>query len=376
MSTRQLQERSDGSQTPLRVSQVGTTGRDVWNQAVASLPTGHILQSYEWGELKAQVGWRPLRLLIESQGLAKGAALVLRRRLPLPGLSIMYVPKGPCFLPGETEPLRVLLRHLKALAREQGALFIKVDPDLTSEDIWSISVLEEEGFRPSQEQIQLRNTLIVDLRPSEQDLMARMNQSTRRNISLAVRHGVEVVQGETADIPLFYDLYKETARRDGFILRSYEYYDHLWRLFLERGMARAFLARWREQVLAGCLVLIFGGKAWYMLGASRSQMREVRPNHLLQWEAMRWAKSNGAESYDMWGLPDVLEPGQPMWGLYQFKRGFGGEVRRWIGAYDYVARPKWRALWDRVLPLYLRLRGGAPASPGVEGAAPGDPPGS
>lgn len=343
-----------------------------WNQAVANAPTGHILQSYQWGELKERMGWRSYHLLRESRGGALGAALVLRRRLPLRGLSIMYVPKGPCFDPEDGETLRALLRALKDLAHAEGALFLKVDPDLTAEHSQALAILAEEGFQPSREQVQLRNTMIVDLRPSEKELVGHMNQSTRRNISLAQRNGVEVAQGGMEDLPLFYNLYRETAQRDGFILRSRGYYQHLWRIFLEGSMARAFFARWQGQVLAGCLVLHLGRKAWYLLGASSSQMRELRPNQLLQWEAMRWAKSVGAESYDMWGLPDVLEPGQPMWGLYQFKKGFGGELRQWIGAYDYVARPRWHRLWLQAFPLYLRLQGGLASPLGGEGAAAGE----
>lgn len=352
--------------------EVGPEETEGWNRAVASLSTGHILQSFEWGELKESLGWRPYRLLRESQGKALGATLALTRRLPLPGLSIIYVPKGPCFHPEDEETLRALLRALKGLAHAEGALFLKIDPDLTADHAQALTILAQEGFQPSPEQVQLRNTMVVDLRLSEEELLSRMNQSTRRNISLAQRNGVEVVEGGEENLPLFYDLYRETAQRDGFILRSYGYYQELWRLFLGRGMARAFFARWQGQALAGCLVLRLGRKAWYLLGASRSQMREVKPNQLLQWEAMRWAKGAGAESYDMWGLPEVLEPGQPMWGLYQFKRGLGGELRRWIGAYDYVARPHWQRLWLRTFPLYLRLRGRLASALAGEGAAAGE----
>lgn len=369
----QPQQGSASLETSFRVGGPGPVERERWNRAVGGLATGHVLQSYQWGELKERMGWQPFRVLQGSRDNPAGAALVLRRRLPLPGLSVMYVPKGPCFDPADTKTLQAILRRLKVLARDQGALFVKVDPDLTLEDAQPISVLEDEGFRPSGEHIQLRNTMVVDLRPAEKEILGRMNQSTRRNILLAQRHGVVVDQGGAADLPLFYSLYQETARRDGFILRSYEYYESLWRLFLGGGMAGAFLARWQGEVLAACLALNIGRKAWYMLGASRSQMREVRPNQLLQWEAMRWAKGIGAESYDMWGLPDVLEPGQPMWGLYQFKRGFGGEVRRWIGAYDYVAHPRWHHLWRRAFPLYLRLRGRMATTMEPEGAAAGDP---
>lgn len=360
------------SGSDIHARQMGSGEREAWNQAVASLPTGHVLQSFEWGELKERLGWRGVRVALECGGQVRAAALVLRHRLPVPGLGIMYVPKGPCFDPQDTKGLRAVLVALKDLARNQGALFVKVDPDLTAEDTQAIAVLAEEGFRPSAEQVQLRNTMIVDLRPSEGDLRARLNQSTRRNINLAERNGVEVTSGGIDDLPLFFEMYQETGQRDNFILRSRVYYEHLWRTFLERGMARALFARWQGEVLGGCLVLRLGTKAWYLLGASRNQRREVRPNQLIQWEAMRWAKSAGAESYDMWGLPDILEPGQPMWGLYQFKKGFGGEVRRWAGAYDYVARPRLQRLWSRVLPLYVRLRGGmASAGMGDAGAGPG-----
>jgi lipid II:glycine glycyltransferase (peptidoglycan interpeptide bridge formation enzyme) len=350
---------------------VGSEERRHWNQAIASLATGHVLQSFEWGELKSQFGWRPLRLLLEQDGEPRAAALVLSRSLYLPGLSIIYVPKGPCFQPEDGPGLRAILRAIKSIASEQGAIFVKVDPDITAADGEAVAVLEEEGFRPSPEQIQLRNTMVVDLRPSQEELLARMSQSTRRNIKLACRHGVEVVEGSAEDLPLFHQLYLETAHRDGFILRTYRYYQSLWNLFLQQGMAQVLFARWQGQVLAGCILLRLGRRVWYMFGASRSAHRELRPNQLLQWEAMRWAKAQGAESYDMWGLPNVLEPGQPMWGLYQFKKGFGGELRQWVGAYDYAARPWLRALWLRLLPWYMRMRGRLALPLAGEGAAAG-----
>ncbi|MDO8688416.1 MAG: peptidoglycan bridge formation glycyltransferase FemA/FemB family protein, partial [Dehalococcoidia bacterium] len=322
--------------------------------------------------IKERLGWRPYRIIAEAGDGTRAAALVLKRKLPVPGLSIMYVPKGPCFDPEDTGALNVLLEGLTSLARKEGALFLRLDPDLSAEQTNAFQALARAGFRRSTEQVQLRNTMVVDLRPSEEEMLSRMNQSTRRNINLARRNGVEILEGGTADISLFYELYRETAERDSFILRTPEYYQYLWQVFLERGMARAVFARWQGETLAGCLIMHLGKKAWYLLGASRNEMRDVRPNQLIQWEAMRWAKSVGAESYDMWGLPDVLEPGQPMWGLYQFKKGFGGDLRQWAGAFDFVARPVWQRLWLRAFPFYTKLRGGTVSITGGEGAAAGD----
>ncbi|MBI4300150.1 MAG: peptidoglycan bridge formation glycyltransferase FemA/FemB family protein [Chloroflexi bacterium] len=334
---------------------IGEGEREGWNEAVASLPTGHMLQTYEWGELKGRLGWQPIRLLFEREVRPVAAACVLKRKVPLGPFSILYAPKGPAVDPADAQDLRSVLDALADLAKRERAIFLRIDPDITCDDSVSQKALAEAGFRPAFEQVQFKNTMVIGLTRPEEELRRRLSKSTRYQTNVAVRSGVTVSEGSNVDLPLFYDMYRETAKRDAFIIRGYDYYEPAWRLFLERRMARLFMAWHDGQALAGCLIFLHGTKAWYMYGASRSEGREARPSQLLHWQVMLSLKEQGIANYDLWGLPNVMREDHPMWGLVQFKRGLGGELRQWIGAYDYVANPSGYFLYKQVLPRFLAL---------------------
>jgi len=267
----------------------------------------------------------------------------------------MYVPKGPLLDYGNGQLLDRVLASLEELARTQRAIFIKIDPDVRLEERQVIEALQARGWCPSSEQIQFRNTILIDLRPGEDELLANMKAKTRYNIRLAARRGVRVRTGNFDDLALFYEMYAETSRRDGFISRPFVYYHDAWGAFMEADLARLFLAEYQGEPLAGLIVFRFGRRAWYMYGASTEKHRHLMPNHLLQWEAMRWARSEGCTVYDLWGAPDVLSEDDPLWGVYRFKEGFGGQFVRHIGAYDYpVSRPLYW-LYTVLIPRYLDL---------------------
>jgi lipid II:glycine glycyltransferase (peptidoglycan interpeptide bridge formation enzyme) len=328
------------------------TTRDEWNAALLRLPRPHVLQSWEWGAFKERHGWRATRLLLEADGRPRAAASVLRRRAaPLP-LSILYVPKGPTFDHGDLDALATALAELEQLARRERAIFVKIDPDVPSENQMVQRLLRDRGWRPSAEQIQFRNTLLSDLTLSEEELLAGMKSKTRYNVRLAARRGVTVRPGTRADLPLFYQMYAETAVRDGFIIRPYEYYEDAWGSFMDAGQAQMLLAYFDEP-LAGVIIFRFGPTAWYFYGASRGRHRNLMPNHLLQWEAMRWAKAQGCTIYDWWGAPDVLDESDPMWGVYRFKEGFGGRFVEGIGAWDFPVSRVLYWLYTALMPRYL-----------------------
>jgi lipid II:glycine glycyltransferase (peptidoglycan interpeptide bridge formation enzyme) len=330
-----------------------------WNTAVLSLPNPHVLQSWEWGDFKARHGWTPTRLVWRdgdppwSPVLA--AASVLRRRAsPLP-FGVLYVPKGPLLNWGDAAHCDRVLADLETAARRRRAIFVKIDPDVPADDVAVVTLLRRRGWQPSAEQVQFRNTLLQDLTLDEDELLAGMKPKTRYNVRLAAKKGVVVRPGGRTDLPLFYHLYAETAARDGFIIRPFAYYEDAWGSFIDAGLARLFLAEHDVQPLAGVVVFRFGPTAWYMYGASRSAGRELMPNHLLQWEAMRWARAHGCTTYDWWGAPDRLDESDPMWGVYRFKEGFGARFVAHIGAWDFpVSRPLYW-LYTVAMPRYLDL---------------------
>ncbi len=331
-----------------------------WNRLLLSFPHPHILQSFEWGEVKRTTGWAPRRLLLEEGGQARAAALILRREVPLLRAPVLYVPKGPLLAEDGSALLEAALAWLEEEARRARAIFIKIDPDIVADDAAALEVLRRRTWRRG-EDVQFRNTILVDLRAEEEALLGRMKPKTRYNIRLAERRGVRVREGTAADLEAFYELYRETGWRDGFLTRPYPYYRQVWQTFLEAGWGRLFLAEHEGELLAGLFLLRFGPCAWYMYGASSGRKREHMPNHLLQWEAMRWARAAGCTTYDFWGAPDQLHPEDPLWGVYRFKAGFGGRFVSRLGAYDFVVRPALYLAFSwavpRLLALWRRLRG-------------------
>jgi lipid II:glycine glycyltransferase (peptidoglycan interpeptide bridge formation enzyme) len=180
-----------------------------------------------------------------------------------------------------------------------------------------------------------------------------MKQKTRYNIRLAEKKGVRVRQGEEADLAGYYELARLTARRDGFDIHNLAYYQMAYRLFSPHQCAR-LLAEFEGALLAALLVFKFGSSAYYFYGASSNEHRNLMPAYLIQWAAIRWAKAQGCTHYDLWGIPDAppamleaefQERQDGLWGVYRFKRGFGGQIVKSIGAYDYVYQPLWYRLY-------------------------------
>lgn len=340
-----------------------------WQQALARLPEAHVLQSWTWGEFKSRWGWSASPLILELSAEVESpsaAAMVLKRRLPRTPFSILYVPRGPVMDYGNGPLRRVVLAELEQLCRREGAVFIKIDPEVVKS--WGtdparssadgrrmVEELEARRWRFSSGQIQFRNTVHLAIQRPEEELLAAMKQKTRYNIRLAARRGVTVRLGTPDDFPTIVKMYRETAARDGFSIRPPAYYLDIWNAFFGAGLVQPFLAEYDGEPLAAVLIVRSGDSAVYMYGASTDKHRERMPSYLLQWEAIRWARSQGMERYDFWGAPDEFDPSDPLWGVWRFKAGFQGQVVRHIGAWDYVPRPFWYWLYTVAMPRYLGL---------------------
>ncbi len=313
-----------------------------WDAFVRAHPDGHALQLSAWGVHQSRFGWRPLRVAIADEaGELVAGAQVLMRRLPLGMGKRAYAPAAPLF--SADEAANALL--WQAL-RRCGAAFVKFEPcnwyrprpDLPER-------LLRAGLRRSPETVQVVRTLIVDLRGSEEEILRRMNQSTRYKCRLGAKKGVTVRQGDAQDALRFGALMQVTAQRDGFYARPPEYYQSAYQAFAPSGEVALLIASHAGQDLAGAMIFRCGENAYYLYGASSDIERNRMPTYILQWEAMRWAKAQGALRYDLWGIPDAdwetLEAeferrADGLWRVYKFKRGFGGEVRRSVGAWDLV----------------------------------------
>jgi lipid II:glycine glycyltransferase (peptidoglycan interpeptide bridge formation enzyme) len=347
---------------------------DDWNTQVARLPGCHFFQTTQWAQVKLRTGWQALYCTWRDEsGRTAAAALVLIRALTFGGLSVplrvMYLPKGPLLDWSDPSLARQVLEDLQSQARQRGAIFLKIDPDVrlgcglpgepdAREDPSGSALQErlgEAGWVYSGEQVQFRNTVLLDLTQSEDELLRRMKQKARYNIRLAERKGVTVRPGAPADFGLLYRMYAETSMRDGFVIRDESYYQHVWDTFMRAGMAEPLIAEVEGQPVAAVVIFRFAGKATYLYGMSRQEHREKMPNHLLQWEAIRRARQAGCQIYDLWGAPEVFDESDPLWGVYRFKEGLGGQIVRTLGAWDYPVWPWLYRIYTQTLPRLLAV---------------------
>jgi len=343
-----------------------------WNQLLLQFPNAHIFQTSQWAEAKKQNDWNPMYFWEGNDPKAPEAlALILRRQVSLAGIkfSVLYAPKGPVLHWDDPSAVTRTLDSLQEICRREKAIFIKIDPDVLlgtgipgTEDEVSASQglalqaeLKRRGWHYSQDQIQFRNSVLLDLQKSEDELLAAMKQKTRYNIRLAARKGVTVRRGEISELPMLYKMYAETAVRDGFVIRHEGYYLTTWRLFIEAGMAKILIAEVKSQPVAALILFHFNGTARYMFGMSTENARELMPNYLLQWEAMRLTKALGCHTYDMWGAPEVFDESDSMWGVFRFKEGFNGTTTRTLGAWDYTPHPWLYRRYAETLPKLLNL---------------------
>lgn len=358
-----------------------------WNSLIARLPNPHFLQTYEWGQVKAKYGWAPLyavwtenqfsvisdRASVPEDCVA--AALILKRQILRNGfaarLSILYSPKGP-LLDWANKTLRNrVLDDLQSYAGKQGAIFLKMDPDVVlgtgvpgsggevDDETGQLvmNALKRRGWRYASDQIQFKNTVLIDLNPPEQELLARMKQKTRYNIRLAEKKGVAMRVGNLSDLPVLYRIYAETSVRDGFVIRAEGYYQTVWNLFLNTSepTCEPLIAEVDGEPVAAIFVFYFAGHAYYVYGMSRDVHREKMPTYLLQWEAIKRAKARGCRVYDLWGAPEVFDESDSLWGVYRFKEGLGGMVVRTLGAWDYAPSPLWYGMYTKVVPRVLDM---------------------
>jgi lipid II:glycine glycyltransferase (peptidoglycan interpeptide bridge formation enzyme) len=322
---------------------------DDWKAFLDQHPDAHLLQTAEWGHLKSAFGWSHTFLRHGDRG-----ALILFRSV-LPGFSIGYIPKGP--IGGWSSDL---LAAVEETCRVRGAFMLKTEPDRPW-DQTAVDSYSELGFQISPQTIQPPSTIVIDLHADEDDLLMRMKSKTRYNIRLAGRKGVTVAAW--ADIAAFAEMMEETADRDEFGAHNRAYFRKAYDLFHPGGACELFAAEVDGEPVAAIMVFKRGARAWYLYGASRSIHREKMPTYALQWEAMRWAKSSGCSAYDLWGIPDrseqeledqFTERSDGLWGVYRFKRGFGGEVTKTIGAWDLVLDPFRYRLYTTAMRLIGR----------------------
>jgi lipid II:glycine glycyltransferase (peptidoglycan interpeptide bridge formation enzyme) len=315
--------------------------RKINSVELSELPNGNdILQSSFWGRHKSCFGWSPYSFIYQGEAL-----LVLTRKV-LGRYLIAYIPHGPNVT--LNNKISSELRDIGLLLKNElpGGCFVlrfDISAGVFQTELFEFNLGPE--LKKASSDIQVPDTVIISLRESEEDILARMKTKTRYNIRLSFRKGVKVVRAGEESLDEWYRIYEETAVRDKITIHSRDYYKKLFELSAgekavkENPRIILFKAVFDGQMLAGTIVSLFGSKATYLYGASSDEYRNLMPAYALQWEGIKYAKEQGCSLYDLFGIPPENNPEHPMSGLYRFKTGFGGQILHRPGCWDLPLKP-------------------------------------
>lgn len=316
-----------------------------WDELVVVNPDGgNTLQCRAFAAVKQAAGWTP-RYVIHELDDGDVAALYLSKKIMGLG-ELWYAPKGPGVL--TANQLQEVTRDLKSNIK--GVFAVKVEPDIISRSIRNED-LESFGL------VKVRNiqynwaTVLIDLQPSEEEIINSFRQKTRYNIRLAERKGVTVEAVEVTDenLAIMYELMAVTAKRAGVFLRDKKYFYDFWSGHAKANCGTLFFARYEGTVVAGAFITHLGHKALYKDGGSGREHANVQAPYALQWGIMQWLKGHGVTEYDLHGTPPAAkidDETHPLHGLARFKTGFNDHVTEYIGTYDLPITDRYK-LWTQ-----------------------------
>lgn len=327
-----------------------------WDAFLAQMPDGHHVQSSLWSQLKATMNWRVVRIVVRQASAIVGGMQILFRPLPL-GQCVGYVPRGPLLLRPDDQLAERLVTTIRQVMKAERMVALLLQPP--DDDVYFTQHLPTLGFGPCPVVIGVDATVKIDLTPSLDDILAQMKSKTRYNIRLGLRKGITIRKGTRADLPHFYELLLATSERQGFTAYPLDYFEAMWSLFEPHGYIHLFFACCGQERVSTNLAVGFGETLVYKKGAWNGRHGNLRPNEVMHWGIMQWAKEQGYRFYDLEGieveaaqsaLNGQALPGEMLDSTSRFKLGFGGQVLLLPPPLAYVRNPALRWGYNKMVP--------------------------
>lgn len=339
------------------------TNKEEWNGFLLGQPRSHLLQSYEWGELNKYLGRHIYRLGAFENKRMVGAMLlalapVAGYRVPL---NWLYSSRGPTVESPDSPALAALLEYArKVLAKPTHAVALRLEPNVADDDPalekWH-AAYRSLGFQVNPHSMHERRSWVLDIRPSAEELLAQFKMTWRQNVRSAERKGVVIREAvSAADFDTYYDLLKLTSERDAFFIHGKGCHEEILRQFSDKGDVVIYLAEHEGEALAAKMLIRFGDWCWDMYGATANHKRNLKAAYLLQYRCFQWAQAKGCSHFDFRAIPEILEPGEEMWGVYKYKEGYGGFSRLNLPSQDYIFHPMIYYAWRKSVEIRRNRR--------------------
>lgn len=325
---------------------------------IAMAEAGDILQTYSWGDVKG-ADWQPYRTVVEDdQGNIQAAATLLVRTIPAFGKSIAYCPRGPVLHDySDTELLTFTISSLTDLARKSKAIVLKIDPAVQDETSFLSGRFTKLGFHRVGDYhefggLQPRYTFRLSLDDSIDNILSGFPKKFRYKVNYGPKNGLTFKADEQNGIKHFYDVLTKTGERNDFLTRSPGYFEHLYDTLKKEDRVLLLTGYLADEPIVSSLTFILNDKAWAVYGGQTNSHRNLYSYHAMNWERIKWAHDRGAKWFDFYGVPGHVNEDHPLYGLYHFKKSFGGDFVTYVGEWDMpLSRPLY-LLWEYGLPLY------------------------
>ena len=318
----------------VRIKVENITEKKTWEEFVLNKNEANFLQSWYWGEFHKALGKTIIRSGFFEDNKLAGVMLSVVE--PAKRGKYVTVPGGPIIDWKNKNLISVFLNETKRIAKEYNCVFVRVRPQLRSDD-FSKKLFKNLGFIKAPMHLHAELTSQLNLTKSEEELIAQMRKATRYEVRKAMKEGIQVsISTNENEIKKFYDLQIETAKRQKFVPFSYKFLYEQFKTFAENNNALIYSATFNKKLLAQAFVIFYNKEAVYHYGASTDEGRHHPGAYLIQWEAIKEAKRRGMTRYNFWGVAPENKRDHRFSGLSLFKRGFGGEDFEYLSAQDLI----------------------------------------
>ncbi len=329
------------------------------DEFLSTNPKSHLFQSGEWAKVKEN--WEHKIIVVRKDGRITGSMSILLKKMPIVNSYMMYAPRGFVCNLQDKETLEKLTIEAKKIAKEYKAFIFRLDPDIPNKDENFKSLMKSLGYKLKNniktinDVVQPKYVYRLNIKgKTEEEVFKSFKEKTRYNIRLSLKKNVKIREGNREDIPIFYDILKETSKRDHFFIRDIKYFEKIYDIMYPK-FAKILIAEYDDKPIAVAMPIYYGNKVWYLYGGSSNEHRNLMPTYLLQWEMIKWALEKGCDIYDFGGISGYKDKNSNMYGVYRFKSGFNGEIVEFIDELYIVFNPFINTIWNIIYSLRTKI---------------------
>lgn len=317
-----------------------------------------LFQSLVWRSMRKGQDFCAIIVKDKNENIIGSIAIYIVNKY---GKNLLFAPRGPVIDDGDEQTLLELFKGILELAKKHNAYALRFDPLIDRQDINianCIKKLNGKVLFVDDREIDSSPSHIVYLLNIEGktngEVFDSFDSQTRYKIRKCEKRNLVIKTGTKEDLKAFHNLFLQTTKRKGFNSRPLSYFQRLYDNLGEQ-YVHLKLAYFEGELLGGALCLSYGKTTTYLYGASCQKHRELMPNHLIQWNLIKWAIEKGFSTYSFGGIPGYKDEKNPAYGIYRFKKGFNGKIKEYIGEVNFVFKPFSYYLREKIVPFLRKI---------------------